>query len=383
MQQRFSHRVHRSVHVQLPAPARKQQSSHLLQQIVDPLGTGYPRNKNNASLCSRIQGPPLPTVPPGIKNQFHLPQSASLQALLQGPRFGKNTVQAVETGHHPPAPPGRQIVLQLLVKRPAHHIKHALFSPQGLHQRKNRQQVVTSVLIQREDDLVTAPHFGQQTQIVAPAGPLPGNGIEPFHPLNASPLKTRFKTGVLYPIAIVRWRKRSDKQDVSRRFTRGFSHIPFQFYPKHLWPRNGWLPCPSKPRPNAGLLPDCRANPRSEERRVGKECRSRWSPDHSSRRRHTRCGRDWSSDVCSSDLRHCKVAQKVRQTGCFPTLYERIFAYTFSILSKALVAEKWVATLPFKASAKRRASSGLSSKSTTAAARASGSEGGTRRPQRP
>src|SRR5690554_3655916 len=24
--------------------------------------------------------------------------------------------------------------------------------------------------------------------------------------------------------------------------------------------------------------------------------------DESSRRRHTRCGRDWSSDVCSSDL---------------------------------------------------------------------------------
>src|SRR5208282_4506590 len=81
----------------------------------------------------------------------------------------------------------------------------------------------------------------------------------------------------------------------------------------------------------------------SEERRVGKECRSRWSPYHSkkndasrqrprrtatilaaprfrtpttmakaaiagfafffsSRRRHTRCYRDWSSDVCSSDL---------------------------------------------------------------------------------
>src|SRR6185503_10259632 len=90
---------------------------------------------------------------------------------------------------------------------------------------------------------------------------------------------------------------------------------------------------------------------RSEERRVGKECRSRWSPYHlkkkksskptdelrgcadqnnlpfsnrkgeglvfilfylisseiqvffffSSRRRHTRCSRDWSSDVCSSD----------------------------------------------------------------------------------
>src|SRR5690554_6632745 len=31
---------------------------------------------------------------------------------------------------------------------------------------------------------------------------------------------------------------------------------------------------------------------RSEERRVGKECR------------YTRCGRDWSSDVCSSDLQY-------------------------------------------------------------------------------
>src|SRR6201989_2628708 len=41
---------------------------------------------------------------------------------------------------------------------------------------------------------------------------------------------------------------------------------------------------------------------RSEERRVGKECRSRWSPSHSKRRRHARSLRDWSSDVCSSDL---------------------------------------------------------------------------------
>src|SRR6266699_5753371 len=96
--------------------------------------------------------------------------------------------------------------------------------------------------------------------------------------------------------------------------------------------------------------PRALAPARSEERRVGKECRSRWSPYHykktsnkkqrqrrrkvcragvhtdfakkdtigtflcvnsvglvlgcffSSRRRHTRCGRDWSSDVCSSDL---------------------------------------------------------------------------------
>src|SRR5947209_4288556 len=41
---------------------------------------------------------------------------------------------------------------------------------------------------------------------------------------------------------------------------------------------------------------------RSEERRVGKECRSRRSQERSSRRRHTRYWRDWSSDVCSSDL---------------------------------------------------------------------------------
>src|SRR5690349_13523147 len=73
---------------------------------------------------------------------------------------------------------------------------------------------------------------------------------------------------------------------------------------------------------------------RSEERRVGKECRSRGKTDEerkillqvrqindgrrekfrvleflqalgfffSSRRRHTRSLRDWSSDVCSSDL---------------------------------------------------------------------------------
>src|SRR5688572_6378789 len=41
---------------------------------------------------------------------------------------------------------------------------------------------------------------------------------------------------------------------------------------------------------------------RSEERRVGKEWRTRRAEDHSSRRRHTRFDCDWSSDVCSSDL---------------------------------------------------------------------------------
>src|SRR5215813_14447881 len=31
----------------------------------------------------------------------------------------------------------------------------------------------------------------------------------------------------------------------------------------------------------------------------------------SSRRRHTRCGRDWSSDVCSSDLEHIGVSRRI------------------------------------------------------------------------
>src|SRR5436305_11402494 len=35
----------------------------------------------------------------------------------------------------------------------------------------------------------------------------------------------------------------------------------------------------------------------------------------SSRRRHTRCGRDWSSDVCSSDLGHVERAAPRRHDG--------------------------------------------------------------------
>src|SRR3989442_10102436 len=32
----------------------------------------------------------------------------------------------------------------------------------------------------------------------------------------------------------------------------------------------------------------------------------------SSRRRHTRCGRDWSSDVCSSDLQHAPDLDRLK-----------------------------------------------------------------------
>src|SRR2546422_5810061 len=41
----------------------------------------------------------------------------------------------------------------------------------------------------------------------------------------------------------------------------------------------------------------------------------------SSRRRHTRCSRDWSSDVCSSDLDAARAARRVsrRQRVYFPS----------------------------------------------------------------
>src|SRR2546429_9732291 len=49
----------------------------------------------------------------------------------------------------------------------------------------------------------------------------------------------------------------------------------------------------------------------------------------SSRRRHTRCSRDWSSDVCSSDLRdhqesvlHRPLAGAQKEGGAMPKLVE-------------------------------------------------------------
>jgi len=49
------------------------------------------------------------------------------------------------------------------------------------------------------------------------------------------------------------------------------------------------------------LLSSSKVLLRSEERRVGKECRSRWSPYHQ-KTAYEIPKRDWSSDVCSSDL---------------------------------------------------------------------------------
>src|SRR3989442_1490871 len=47
----------------------------------------------------------------------------------------------------------------------------------------------------------------------------------------------------------------------------------------------------------------------------------------SSRRRHTRCGRDWSSDVCSSDLttQFALVADGVPPDKVFPMDVDRAF----------------------------------------------------------
>src|SRR3989442_3077281 len=43
----------------------------------------------------------------------------------------------------------------------------------------------------------------------------------------------------------------------------------------------------------------------------------------SSRRRHTRCGRDWSSDVCSSDLR---LAREVEKRNPKPAVFYLVLA---------------------------------------------------------
>src|SRR2546429_8310670 len=43
----------------------------------------------------------------------------------------------------------------------------------------------------------------------------------------------------------------------------------------------------------------------------------------SSRRRHTRCSRDWSSDVCSSDLELARPGRRGRRRGRLGTCLDR------------------------------------------------------------
>src|SRR5205809_4572830 len=47
----------------------------------------------------------------------------------------------------------------------------------------------------------------------------------------------------------------------------------------------------------------------------------------SSRRRHTRCSRDWSSDVCSSDLIHRYFVEGMRCVNLIPAGRLRLLQY--------------------------------------------------------
>src|SRR3989442_2194059 len=49
----------------------------------------------------------------------------------------------------------------------------------------------------------------------------------------------------------------------------------------------------------------------------------------SSRRRHTRCGRDWSSDVCSSDLEYFQ--QSIDKDPAYAAAYAQL-ANTYAVL---------------------------------------------------
>src|SRR2546422_5903676 len=56
----------------------------------------------------------------------------------------------------------------------------------------------------------------------------------------------------------------------------------------------------------------------------------------SSRRRHTRCSRDWSSDVCSSDLLHSHALLPTRRPQ-FQPLVTNERAWTFASRGKIRV----------------------------------------------
>src|SRR6266498_4654240 len=61
----------------------------------------------------------------------------------------------------------------------------------------------------------------------------------------------------------------------------------------------------------------------------------------SSRRRHTRCGRDWSSDVCSSDLYPCDRRQSKKLNNLFDAT-RRIFLLVGSVVIPAVLGFLWL-----------------------------------------
>src|SRR5205809_1636863 len=66
----------------------------------------------------------------------------------------------------------------------------------------------------------------------------------------------------------------------------------------------------------------------------------------SSRRRHTRCSRDWSSDVCSSDLVYSMFNRWV-EDGLLDVLQEEgIGCIAFSPLAQGLLTDKYLKGIP-------------------------------------
>src|SRR2546429_7052572 len=56
-------------------------------------------------------------------------------------------------------------------------------------------------------------------------------------------------------------------------------------------------------------------------------CGGSWCFFFSSRRRHTRCSRDWSSDVCSSDLSRLSVRYVAKKGKVLVGFHERKSRY--------------------------------------------------------
>src|SRR2546429_251384 len=56
----------------------------------------------------------------------------------------------------------------------------------------------------------------------------------------------------------------------------------------------------------------------------------------SSRRRHTRCSRDWSSDVCSSDLAHPRKQMPERQRILLPRIGQQHLEQRLALLGRDL-----------------------------------------------
>src|SRR5205809_1850637 len=57
----------------------------------------------------------------------------------------------------------------------------------------------------------------------------------------------------------------------------------------------------------------------------------------SSRRRHTRCSRDWSSDVCSSDLCHEKNVRLKSSLFVYDEYWTRVLGYIPRLLESVIL----------------------------------------------